>query len=151
MGSLRSWAEILGKNRDVPQLTMGGAAWQYDIDCVKIAGTTIIADPNAKEGVLRVLDVGDPGTEGGSVFPLLLGSAFFSNRGNQDEGEGEIRPDGQTEGDGFWVSTRDTLLRRRVVPGHAYEDAVASKIRLASIPIVCTVRGFQLEVNNLSA
>ena len=55
--------EILGKNQNIPQLTMGGAGWQYDIDCVKIAGTTIIADPNASEGVLRVLDVGDPGTE----------------------------------------------------------------------------------------
>ena len=143
--------EILNRNLQVPQLTMGGYGWQYDIDCVKIAGTTIIADPNAQEGSLRVLEVGDPGMDNGTVFPfywdpltspieeIRMKAKMKSDRMDRPRGMdfGYMR-ETPYFGDEWYRDTR-------------YEDAVASKIRLGAIPVVCTVRGHQLEINGLAA
>lgn len=141
--------EILNKNLNVPQLTMGGYGWQYDIDCVKIAGTTIIADPNAPEGALRVLEVGDPGMDNGTVFPFYwdpLTSPIEEIRMKAKAKSDRIdRPKGMD----FGYMRETPYFGDEWYRDTRYEDAVASKIRLASIPIVCTVRGHQLEINGL--
>lgn len=141
--------EILNKNLNVPQLTMGGYGWQYDIDCVKIAGTTIIADPNAPEGALRVLEVGDPGMDNGTVFPFYwdpLTSPIEEIRMKAKAKSDRIdRPKGMD----FGYMRETPYFGDEWYRDTRYEDAVASKIRLASIPVVCTVRGHQLEINGL--
>lgn len=141
--------EILNKNLNVPQLTMGGYGWQYDIDCVKIAGTTIIADPNAPEGALRVLEVGDSGMDNGTVFPFYwdpLTSPIEEIRMKAKAKSDRIdRPKGMD----FGYMRETPYFGDEWYRDTRYEDAVASKIRLASIPIVCTVRGHQLEINGL--
>lgn len=143
--------EILTKNLNVPQLTMGAAAWEYDIDCVKIAGTTIIADPNAPEGVLRVLEVGEPGMENGSVFPFYWDPLTSPIEEIRMKAKAKSDRMGRPKGMDFGYMRETPYFGDEWYRDTRYEDAIASKIRLASIPVVCTVRGHQLEINNLQA
>ena len=143
--------EILTKNLNVPQLTMGGYGWQYDIDCIKIAGTTIIADPNAAEGTLRVLEVGDPGMDNGTVFPFYWDP--LTSPIEEIRMKAKMKSDrmGRPKGMEFGYMRETPYFGDEWYRDTRYEDAVASKIRLGSIPVVCTVRGHQLEINNLAA
>ena len=143
--------EILNKNLQVPQLTMGGYGWQYDIDCVKIAGTAIIADPNAAEGSLRVLEVGDPGMDNGTVFPFYWDP--MSSPIEEIRMKAKMKSDmmGRPKGMEFGYMRETPYFGDEWYRDTRYEDAVASKIRLGSIPVVCTVRGHQLEIDNLDA
>ena len=143
--------EILTKNLSVPQLIMGGYGWQYDIDCVKIAGTTIIADPNAAEGTLRVLEVGDPGMDNGTVFPFYWDP--LTSPIDEIRQKAKMKSDtmGRPKGMDFGYMRETPYFGDEWYRDTRYEDAVATKLRLASIPVVCTVRGHQLEINNLEA
>ena len=143
--------EILTKNLNVPQLTMGGYGWQYDIDCVKIAGTTIIADPNAPEGCLRVLEVGEPGMDNGTVFPFYWDPLTSPIEEIRMKAKAKSDRMDRPKGMDFGYMRETPFFGDEWYRDTRYEDAVASKIRLASIPVVCTVRGHQLEINNLSA
>lgn len=138
--------DMLDKNTRVPQLTLGGAGAEYDIDCVKIAGTTIIADPNTPEDKLRILNVGTPSMQNGTIFPMYYDPMVnpvesFRERAamlslNKD------RPRGMTFG------------RPRPTPFHGmewsrndrYVDAAYSQLFLDYIPFLCTVRGHQMEI-----
>ena len=138
--------DILGKNLAVPQLTMGGAGWEYDIDCVKIAGTTIIADPNTPEQKLRILNVGMPGLMNGTIFPYYYDpetnpvDAFAQQAMMKSLNMG--RPKGMSFG------------RPRPTPYQGTEwsrlenlvDAVGTRVLLDYIPFLCTVRGHQAEL-----
>lgn len=142
-------AEILNKNLNVPSVTMGGYGWDYDIDCINIAGTKIIADPNAEHGTLRVLEVGDPNMNNGTVFPF-----YWDPEGDPAT---EIRQLAKAKSDMMGRPKALDFGQMRETPYYAdewgrnprYNDAVASKIRLSAIPIVITVRGNQLGVERL--
>ena len=142
-------AEILGNNLQVPSFQMGSAKWQYDIDCVNIAGTTIISDPNTPEGTLRVLEVGEPGMDDGTVFPFYWDP--MSDAVDEIRQSARMLSDtmGRPKGMTFGYMRETPYFGDEWYRDTRYEDAVASKIRLASIPIVCTVRGHQLEINGL--
>lgn len=141
--------EILNKNLNVPQLKMGGHGWEYDIDCVKIAGTTIIADPNAKEGTLRVLEVGDPGMDNGTVFPFYWDPLTSPVEEIRKKAKMKSDSMGRPKGLDFGYMRETPYFGDEWYRDTRYEDAVASKLRLAQIPIVCVLRGHQLELNRL--
>lgn len=143
--------DILNKNLTVPRLVMGGAGWEFDIDCVKIAGTTIISDPNAKEEILRVLDVGTPGMEDGTVFPMYYDP--MTNPVDWLRTEAEMlsqnkgRPKGMDFGRPRMTPYQGSEWRR----SDKHVDAAISRILLDYIPILSPVRGNQLEIRGLKA
>ena len=138
-------AEIRGTNDRVPIVTLGGAGWEFDMDCVKIAGTTIIPDPNAKEGVLRVLDVGTPGMDDGTVFPFYYDPMVEPIDAMRMEAEMLSANRGRPKGMDFGTA--------RPVPFHGsewartdkYVDACHARMFLDYIPVVCLVRGYAAE------
>ena len=142
-------AEILNKNLTIPSITMGGYGWEYDIDCVNIAGTKIIADPNSEPGTLRVMEVGDPNMNNGTVFPF-----YWDPDGNPAT---EIRQLAKAKSDMMGRPKALDFGQVRETPyysdewgrNHRYNDVVSSKIRLSGAPIICTVRGNQLGLNRL--
>jgi hypothetical protein len=137
--------EVLDKNDRMPQITMGGAGWEFDVDCVKIAGTSIIADPNTPVNKLRVLNVGTPSLDNGTIFPFYFDPLVNPAEGFKKEAEmlsmNMGRPKGMTFG------------RPRPTPYHAtnwdrsdrYVDAVVCNVMLDYIPFLCTVRSYQTE------
>ena len=143
--------DIRNSNNQVPLLAMGGAGWEFDIDCVKIAGTAIISDPNAPVGELRILHVGTPGLDDGTVFPFYYDPMTEPIEAFKMEAEmlslNKDRPKGMDFG------------RPRPTPYHGsewsrnsnYADAATSKIFLDYIPLLCVVRGQQLKIVNFSA
>ena len=143
--------DILSKNLLVPRLIMGGAGWEFDIDCVKIAGTTIISDPNAVEGELRVLHVGQPGMQNGTVFPYyydpLANAVDYFEMKARLLSENRERPRGMDFG------------RPRPVPyqgrqwsySDTHVDAIYSRVLLDFIPNLCVLRSNQLKIKPLVA
>ena len=143
--------EIRNQNDSVPMLIVGGAGWEFDMDCVKIAGTTIIPDPNAKEGTIRVLNVGNQGLENGTVFPFYYDpmtepiDAFKMKADMLSDSKG--RPKGMEFG-----SVRPTPYTGSEWDRNStYADAASSRIFLDYIPVLSTIRGFQLEGRGLAA
>ena len=143
--------DILSKNLNVPSLILGTAGWEFDMDCVKIAGTTIISDPNAEEGTLRVLNVGTPGAENGTVFPFyydpMTEPVEYLREQARMLSENRNRPKNMT----FGRPRQTPYFGSEWQRGERYVDAVYTRCFLQSIPILCLVRGHQLEVQNLTA
>lgn len=143
--------DIIGRNLMVPRLIMGGAGWEFDIDCVKIAGTTIIGDPNAKPGELCVLHVGDIGMQNGTVFPFyfdpLTDSVDYFSEKARMLSENRERPRGMDFGRPRMTPYQGQNWRE----SDAHVDAIYSRIMLDWIPILCTMRGHQLKITNLES
>ena len=142
-------ADILGRNLSVPQLIMGGAGWEYDIDCVKIAGVTIISDPNAVEGELRVLHVGDPGMENGTVAPFYFDAGEdavpqFEMRARAMSANRE-RPRGMDFGRPIPTPYQGQAWRL----SDTHVDAMFSRVLLDYIPVLALLRGYQLKLIGL--
>ena len=142
--------DALDKNLNLPQLILGGAGYEYDMDCVKIAGTTIISDPNAKVGELRIMHVGNPGLEDGTVFPLyydpLAQPADFIAKEAAMLSANRGRPKGMSFGRPREVPYQGTEWVRST----QHEDAIISRLLLDFIPVLCTLRGWQMKIFGLS-
>ena len=138
--------DILNSNLLVPQLIMGGAGWEFDIDCVKIAGTTIIADPNAVEGEMRVLHVGNMGMQNGTVFPYYYDPYatpvdYFAMKARMMS-ENRERPRGMDFG-----RPRPTPYQgRKWSYSDSHVDAIYSRVLLDWIPVLCVMRSHQLKI-----
>ena len=143
--------DIRNSNNSVPQLIMGGAGWEWDIDCVKIAGTTIIADPNAPVGEMRVLHVGTPGLEDGTVFPFYYDPLTNPIDAFRMEAEmlslNKERPRGMDFGRPRPTPFSGSEWSRN----SKYQDAATSKIYLDYIPLLTTIRGYQMKLVELAA
>ena len=141
--------DILGKNLMVPQLVVGGAGWMFDQDCVKIAGTTIIADPNAEPGELKVMHVGSPGMMNGTVFPLYFdpmaaADEYFAMKAKMMSANAE-RPKGMD----FGTSRPTPYQPFHWTRSDSHVDAIYSRVLLDWIPVLCVMRSNQLKIKRL--
>lgn len=138
-------AEIRGSNDRVPLVTLGGAGWEFDMDCVKIAGTTIIPDPNAKVGTLRVLHVGTAGMDNGTVFPFYYDPLVEPIEAMRMEAEMLSANRGRPKGMDFGMPRQVPFHGSEWARTDKYVDACHARMFLDYIPVVCLVRGFQGE------
>ena len=142
--------DLRNSNQNVPRVILDGAGWEWDMDCVKIAGVTIIPDPNAKEGTLRILDVGTPGMDNGTVFPFYYDPMTEPIDAFRQKAEMLSKNRGRPKGMDFGVSRPTPYHGSEWQRTDRYVDAAHSRMFLDYIPVVCVVRGHQMELRNLT-
>lgn len=138
--------DVLSRNLNVPILIIGGAGWEFDMDCVKIAGTTLISDTNAKAGELRVMHVGTPGMEDGTVFPMYYDALTSPLDWLAMEAEMLSQNRGRPKGMDFGRPRMTPFSGQEWSRSERHVDAIYSRMKLDYIPTVSTVRGNQLKL-----
>ena len=148
------WAlteQIAKTNNSVPFVKepMGMAVyamWGFDVQAIQIGTTTLFPSYKTPKGTIRRLHVGNPGTENGSIFPLY--SVFDA----PSDAYGDIVR--QTLNDLPTALSRFAPIQIPWSPqafrkSAKHSDALAGSVQLDFVPIVCTMRPFQVELRDL--